>query len=356
VTQPRQQASKAAIDLIKRFEGFAPRAVALPDGRWMIGHGHTASAREGAVVSEADAEALLIYDLRAVAQGIAASVFTPLSQNQFDALCSFAFNIGLDSFRRSAVVRRINAGALHEAALALEAWRAADFEGERIIVDALVRRRAAEKALFLKPDGGWIAAPSPEIEPRPDHAFAAGAADRPTEPVSPPEETEEALSPIEQAAANLAARLLALAPEDEPAPAGPRPFAPPPSAAPLEPETEADLGETAPFPHAPHGAAELEPSPRGGAERETDSEALRRRIFGIPEPRPKAQPGAYTPLALLGATGMALFFGAVVWGFKAKPPTGPIPVHLGVVIAGLIGIACVASAVYLILDRRADDA
>jgi len=60
------------------------------------------------------------------------------------------------------------------------------------------------------------------------------------------------------------------------------------------------------------------------------------------------------PLALLGASGMALFFGAVVWGFKARPATGAIPIHLGVVVIGAIGIACVASAVYLILERRAD--
>ena len=49
--------------LIKSFEGFRPRAVQREDGGWVIGYGHTLSAREGATVSEAEAELLLQYDL-----------------------------------------------------------------------------------------------------------------------------------------------------------------------------------------------------------------------------------------------------------------------------------------------------
>ena len=59
--KPRHQISRAAIDLIKRFEGYRAKAARLPDGRWTIGYGHTLTAREGAEVSEKDAEALLLY-------------------------------------------------------------------------------------------------------------------------------------------------------------------------------------------------------------------------------------------------------------------------------------------------------
>ncbi|MBW8816187.1 MAG: lysozyme [Caulobacterales bacterium] len=162
----RHRVSRAAIELIKRFEGYRQKAAQLPDGRWMIGYGHTLTAREGAEVSEADAEALLVYDLIAVQHAVNEGLFAPLGQNEFDALCSFAFNIGLDNFRRSQVLKRLNAGAAVQAACAMELWRKAEFEGERIVVDALVRRRAAEKALFLTPDdGNWTPAPSPVLRP-----------------------------------------------------------------------------------------------------------------------------------------------------------------------------------------------
>lgn len=162
----RHRVSRAAIELIKRFEGYRRNAAQLPDGRWTIGYGHTLTAREGAEVSEADAEALLIYDLIAVQHAVNESVYAPLTQNQFDALCSFAFNVGLDNFRRSQVLKRLNAGAHVQAACAMELWRKVDFEGERIVLDALVRRRAAEKALFLTPEGdAWTPAPSPLLRP-----------------------------------------------------------------------------------------------------------------------------------------------------------------------------------------------
>lgn len=162
----RHRVSRAAIELLKRFEGYRRHAAQLPDGRWTLGYGHTLTAREDAEVTESDAEALLVYDLISVQHAVNENVYAPISQNQFDALCSFAFNIGIDNFRRSQVLKRLNAGAAVQAACAMELWRKADFEGERIVVDALVRRRASEKALFLTPAGdAWIPAPSPLLRP-----------------------------------------------------------------------------------------------------------------------------------------------------------------------------------------------
>jgi lysozyme len=141
--RPRYRVSRTAIELIKRFEGYRRQAAQLPDGRWTIGYGHTLTARAGAQVSEEDAEALLLYDLIAIAHAVNEGVYTPLTQNQFDALCSFAFNLGIHEFRRSEVLKRLNEGRLVEAACGMELWRKSYFEGDRIVVDALVRRRAS---------------------------------------------------------------------------------------------------------------------------------------------------------------------------------------------------------------------
>ena len=168
--KPRHQVTRTAVDLIKRFEGYRQKAAQLPDGRWTVGYGHTLTAREGASVSEKDAEALLLYDLISVAHSVNEHTYTPLNQNQFDALVCFAFNIGLDNFLRSGVLRRINEGSLLQAACAMEMWRKADFEGERIVIDALVRRRSAEKTLFQTPaNGEWVPAPSPVLRPKVDY-------------------------------------------------------------------------------------------------------------------------------------------------------------------------------------------
>jgi lysozyme len=168
--KPRYQVSRAAVDLIKRFEGYRMKAAQLPDGRWTLGYGHTLTARAGASVSEQDAEALLLYDLITVAHTVNENVYTPLNQNQFDSLVCFAFNIGTENFIRSGVLCRLNEGSLLQAACAMEMWRKADFEGERIVIDALVRRRSAEKTLFLTPtDGSWVAAPSSVLRPRIDY-------------------------------------------------------------------------------------------------------------------------------------------------------------------------------------------
>jgi lysozyme len=166
--KPRHQVTRAATDLIKAFEGYRRHAARLANGRWTIGYGHTLTAREGAEVSEKDAEALLTYDLIAVAHAVNDQTYTPLTQNQFDALCAFAFNIGLEKFRVCSVLRLVNQGQLLQAACGMELWRKADFQGERIVIDALVRRRAAEKNLFLTPTAGWVPAPSPILPPNLD--------------------------------------------------------------------------------------------------------------------------------------------------------------------------------------------
>jgi lysozyme len=379
--EPRYRVSNAGVALIKRFEGYRRRAARLEAGRWTIGYGHTVSARQGAEVSETDAEALLRYDLMAIVAGLNKSIFTPLTQNQFDALVCFVFNIGLENFSSSSVLRRLNEGAMLQAAAAIELWRGADFEGERIVVDALVRRRAAEKALFLTPSDGFVAAPTPVVEPKLDYAgVAAAPMTTPTEletaldgetatasrietPAVEPEET----SATEDAAAAVKARLEALITDlderplvdtaDFPAtlePAGPTEV--PAEAAPeSEPRPFGAFGEQVAAAFDPS----LRPTPTSAA-------------FPVEEPpaadgvSPESKPSGWSvfntqpiepeslgwaPLAVLGLLGLAVFTGAVFWIFNAKLAGGLLgPMGLGVVVA-VVGVLCVASAIYFLLER-----
>ena len=146
--------SQAGLDVIKAFEGFRARSEHLPNGRWIIGYGHMRRARQGIRVSEMEAEAILReYDLPPVERYVMRCVLAPMSQNEFDALVSLAFNIGPKAFASSDVVAGINGGNRLDAAQAFDHWRRAKIGGRVQIVDALVRRRAAEKALFLNAPG-----------------------------------------------------------------------------------------------------------------------------------------------------------------------------------------------------------
>ncbi|MFT4091008.1 MAG: glycoside hydrolase family protein [Asticcacaulis sp.] len=152
----RLKVSRTGVELIKSFEGFRPKATRLIDGRWSIGYGHTYSAREGAQVSVKDAEDLLRFDLLAVVDGLNDLVHTPVNQNQFDALVSFVFNIGLEAFEQSEILRGINEGRLADAAQAIDSWASTEYNGQTYVLTPLVRRRAAEKALFLTPVHGQV--------------------------------------------------------------------------------------------------------------------------------------------------------------------------------------------------------
>lgn len=157
--------------LIKSFEGFRPRAVQDPAGAWVIGYGHTASAREGATIGEADAELLLQYDLMPVVKALNENVTTSLNQHQFDALASFAISVGVDTFLESDVLGRINAGRSGEAADALIGWPERPDPRDRL------RRRSAERALFVADPASPVAladllaapfVPAPAVSPQDD--------------------------------------------------------------------------------------------------------------------------------------------------------------------------------------------
>lgn len=161
--------SANGLALIQQHEGFRAEPAQLPDGNWVVGYSHVRVGEPGAPVSESEAADLLTIDLAPVERLINARVAQTLTQSQFDALVSFAFSIGEEAFASSQVLRRVAKGDFVAAACAMDAWRKSEVSGELEIVDSLVRRRAAEKAMFLR-DLPQEPAPSVFVRPKLDHA------------------------------------------------------------------------------------------------------------------------------------------------------------------------------------------
>ena len=87
-----------------------------------------------------------MMDMTYAAQAVDRLVKVPLTQNQFDALVSFVFNIGDGAFAASTLLRYLNKGRYQEAAVEFMRWIHAG--GKRL--DGLIRRRRAEQELFLR--------------------------------------------------------------------------------------------------------------------------------------------------------------------------------------------------------------
>jgi lysozyme len=345
--KPRLSVTRSAVDLIKAFEGFRSKAARLDDGRWTIGYGHTLTAREGAAIDERDAEALLLYDLIAIGHALNELIFAPVTQNQFDALASFVFNIGVRGFRGSPTLRRLNEGRPLEAALAMELWRKSDLEGERIIVDALVRRRSEEKALFLRPMDGYIAAPTPVLPPKIDYDAMALI------PLSSPVATRAELSG-DRAYAERQPELPLPTPPDEPT-------ASETAAAAVIERLEALMAEPsgrAPEPESAPGPAlaELEPELRLTPE-PMPTEPLKTRdlfpdvVFEMPKPRSR---GIASTLGLmfLGLLGIGLVGLGVLFHIQSDYDRilGVSP-HAAAIVTAVLGILCFSAAAYMILHR-----
>ncbi len=145
------QTNQAGLDLIKMFEGLRLEAYVDAVGVWTIGYGHTKTARAGMVITEDRAEELLRDDLSDAESAVNNFVKVPLNENEFSALASLVFNIGSGNFKRSTVLKRLNQEERVGAADAIEWWNKGRVNGVLTMLPGLVRRRAAEKALFLTP-------------------------------------------------------------------------------------------------------------------------------------------------------------------------------------------------------------
>ena len=134
--------SPAGIAAIKQREGFKLRAYQDTRRIWTIGVGHTGpDVKRGVIWSEPQVDAILALDLQKFENAVNMTVKKVLTQNQFDACVSLAFNIGVQGFIGSSVVKQINAGDMQAAADDFMMW---DKPPE------LLTRREGERAQFLR--------------------------------------------------------------------------------------------------------------------------------------------------------------------------------------------------------------
>lgn len=137
--------SQNGIELIKAFEGCVLTAYQDAVGVWTIGYGHTNGVYPGMCITSKQAEDYLISDLQTFETTVNQHVKIVLTQNMFDALISFAFNVGSGAFKRSTLLARLNKGDTIGAANEFDRWI---YAGKKIL-RGLKQRRSAEKGLFL---------------------------------------------------------------------------------------------------------------------------------------------------------------------------------------------------------------
>lgn len=139
--------SQNGIALVKQFEGYAATQYVDAAGKPTIGYGHLISKGESLEkLTEKEAEHLLKKDLQRAEQAVRKHVKVPLTQNQYDALVSFTYNLGEGNLKNSTLLRKLHMNDYQGAAQEFERWVYAG--GKKLT--GLEQRRTQEKALFLR--------------------------------------------------------------------------------------------------------------------------------------------------------------------------------------------------------------
>lgn len=137
--------SQACIDFIKSFEGFSEHAYRDGGGVLTIGYGTTENVQLGDTVTEEEACELLRQDVQEAADAVDDFVDVELNQQQYDALCSFIYNVGREAFKNSTLLKLLNQGR-SETVVGPQFDRWNKDNGK--VIAGLSRRRAAERAMF----------------------------------------------------------------------------------------------------------------------------------------------------------------------------------------------------------------
>ncbi len=145
ITVQPTKISFAGLSLIKKFEGCRVNAYLCPARVWTIGYGHTKTVKPGQKITLDQANQLLEQDVEVFEQAVTRLVSVPINQNQFDALVSLAFNIGVNALANSTLLKILNRKDYLRAADQFLRWSKVG----NTTLKGLLDRRSEERALFL---------------------------------------------------------------------------------------------------------------------------------------------------------------------------------------------------------------
>ena len=137
--------SNNGLDLVKHFEGLVLEAYKCPAGVWTIGYGHTKDVQPGDSWSEDHADHMLEVEMEEYEKYINDLVTVELNQNQFDAMVSWVYNLGVGNLQSSTLLKVLNAGDYAGVPEQIMRWNKAG----RKTLEGLTRRRQAEADLFV---------------------------------------------------------------------------------------------------------------------------------------------------------------------------------------------------------------
>lgn len=138
--------SQNGINLIKKWEGFRSHAYLCPSGVWTCGYGTTRGVTANTIFDEKTAEKFLYQDITSFEVALNSLVKVPLTQNQYDALLSLMYNIGVGAFKNSTLLKDLNARNYYLAGHEFSRWV---YSGNNVL-QGLVNRRKDEFSLFDK--------------------------------------------------------------------------------------------------------------------------------------------------------------------------------------------------------------
>jgi lysozyme len=168
---------------IAKWEGNILKAYKDSVGVWTIGVGHTSAAGEpkvspGMTITATQSDEILTKDLADVEKQVMKVVKVPLTQNQFDMLVSFTFNVGGGALAGSTLLKKLNTKDYKGAADQFLAWNKGTIGGKKVRIEGLANRRAAERKVFLVED--TVVVPEAPVE----------VPTKPVEPIVEPKASE----------------------------------------------------------------------------------------------------------------------------------------------------------------------
>jgi lysozyme len=157
-----RQISEDALHAISQREGLRLDAYEDTGGTWTIGYGHTKGVKQGDKITQEQALAYLQADIARAEDCVSKSVTVQLSDNQYGALVSFAYNIGCDAFCKSTLVKKLNEGDYESVHKEMFRW----IYVNKIPSDGLINRRKSEIGQWVKGEFVSSASITPD-EPAP---------------------------------------------------------------------------------------------------------------------------------------------------------------------------------------------